>query len=136
VTSQSFPRSLASVPRLLDFVEAFFGTAGLETEHLFEVQLGLEELFTNVVKYGGGGTADVVVEMETKGDDLRVRLVADGVDRFDPSQAPDADVSLPLEGRRPGGLGLHLVKRLVDRIDYDYDGEARTGRTTLIKRVR
>ena len=45
------------------------------------------------------------------------------VEPFDVTKAPDADVKLPIDQRRPGGLGLHLIRRLLDSIEYEYSKE-------------
>ena len=47
--------------------------------------------------------------------------------------APEVDTSLPLEQRLPGGLGLHLVRKLVDSLEYRYDSQRRQGRITFRK---
>ena len=60
-------------------------------------------------------------------------LTDHGVAAFDVTRAPDADVTLPIEQRRPGGLGLHLVRRLLDAIEYDYAEESRRSRITFRK---
>jgi anti-sigma regulatory factor (Ser/Thr protein kinase) len=55
------------------------------------------------------------------------------VDRFDITQAPEVDVHRGIDERQPGGLGLHLIRRMVDSIKYEYDAAARTGRTRFHK---
>jgi anti-sigma regulatory factor (Ser/Thr protein kinase) len=47
--------------------------------------------------------------------------------------APDADVDRPLEQRTPGGLGLHLIRRMVDSLEYRYDDKTRQSQTTFRK---
>ena len=53
--------------------------------------------------------------------------------RWDPTAAPDADVEAALEDRRAGGLGLHLIRRMVDQVDYTH--EDRVGRIVFRKRI-
>ena len=65
------------------------------------------------------------------GGGVEVTLVDRDVEPFDVTRAPDADVRAPVEARRPGGLGLHLVRRMVDAIEYRYLGETRESRTTF-----
>jgi anti-sigma regulatory factor (Ser/Thr protein kinase) len=55
------------------------------------------------------------------------------VDRFDVTEAPEANVDLPIEQRRPGGLGLHLVRRMLDRVEYEYSDVERRSRIRLRK---
>jgi serine/threonine-protein kinase RsbW len=129
---REFPRTLAAVSELLDWVERFFEAAHIPPDHRFGVQLGLEELFTNLVKYGAG-SHPIKIELVRRHSVLLASLTDEDVEPFDPTAAPDADTTLPLDARMPGGLGLHLVRRVVDRVDYTY--ENRRGRTTLVKRL-
>jgi serine/threonine-protein kinase RsbW len=129
---RAFPRSLATVSDLLDWADRFFEAAGIPADHRFGVQLGLEELFTNLVKYGAGAHP-IEIELVRRDPLLLASLTDQDVEPFDPTAAPDADTTLPLDARKPGGLGLHLVRRVVDRVDYTY--ENRCSRTTLVKRL-
>jgi anti-sigma regulatory factor (Ser/Thr protein kinase) len=129
---REFPRTLDAVSDLLDWTERFFEAAAVPADHRYGVQLGLEELFTNLVKYGAG-SHPIQVELVRRDSVLLASLTDEDVEPFDPTAAPDADTTLPLEARRPGGLGLHLVRRVVDRVDYTY--QDRRSRTTLVKRL-
>lgn len=131
--ARSFPRTVDSLPEIFDFIEAFFSRAAIASDHLIPVQFAVEELFTNQVKYQAGGSPIEVV-LGRNGDDLTVRITDVGVRPFDIRAVPDAAVDAPLEERRPGGLGIHLLKRMVDDIDYEYvDGRSTT---TLTKSLR
>jgi serine/threonine-protein kinase RsbW len=129
---REFPRNLAAVSDLLDWADRFFEAAGIPADHRFGVQLGLEELFTNLVKYGAG-SHPIEIELIRSNSVLLASLTDVDVEPFDPTAAPDADTTLALDDRTPGGLGLHLVRRVVDRVDYTY--ENRRSRTTLVKRL-
>jgi anti-sigma regulatory factor (Ser/Thr protein kinase) len=84
------------------------------------------------VKYGAG-VHPIEIELVHRDSLLLASLTDQDVEPFDPTAAPDADTTLPLDARKPGGLGLHLVRRVVDRVDYTY--ENRCSRTTLVKRL-
>ena len=58
------------------------------------------------------------------------------MDAFDVTKAPDVDIELPIEQRRPGGLGLHLIRRLLDSIEYEYIKENRQSRITFWKTAK
>ena len=64
---------------------------------------------------------------------VEVTLTDYDVDPFDVAQAPAVDVDLPIGQRRPGGLGLHLLRRMLDRIDYNYSRDGRVSRITFRK---
>jgi len=98
-----------------------------------DVDFALEELFTNMVKYSTGSKADVRIELTPIEGGIEVTMTDYDVEPFDVTKAPDADVKLPIEERRPGGLGLHLIRRLLDSIEYEYSKEHRQSRITFRK---
>jgi phosphoserine phosphatase len=132
--SRSFARTFDSLASIFEFRAAAFREQGIDASLAGAVDFTLEELFTNMVKYGGG-ESPVEIEITGSRPAVQVTLVDPGVDRFDITRAPDADVQRPIEDRQPGGLGLHLVRRMVDSIEYGYDAAARTGRTRFHKKV-
>ena len=130
----AFPRKFESLPAIVAFRTAFFEANRVDAGLAYAIDFTIEELFTNMVKYGGGAS-DVEIEMRGAGVGVEVTLVDHGVERFDVTQAPDAEVGRAIEERKPGGLGLHLLRRLVDSVDYGYDAATRTGRTRFHKLV-
>ena len=128
---RSFRRSYDSLPEIFAFIENFFDTGGIDRGHLADVDLIVEELFTNMVKYCPGNIHEILIGLERSGRQLAVSLTDFDVDPFDVNNAPEPRVDRPISERRPGGLGLHLVKRMVERIDYEYAD--RKSKTTVIK---
>ena len=60
-------------------------------------------------------------------------LTDHGVEPFDVTRAPDVDISLPIDRREPGGLGLHLLRRVVDSVEYAYSEPLRQSRVVFRK---
>jgi serine/threonine-protein kinase RsbW len=130
---RSFRRGFDSLAEIFAFTAEFFARHRVDAGLLPIVDFALEELFTNMVKYSPSGGAHVRIEMATTPGGVEVTLTDYAVERFDVTQAPDANIDLPLEQRRPGGLGLHLIRRLVDSMDYEYSNEERRSRITFRK---
>ncbi len=128
---RSFRRSYDSLPEIFAFIEGFFDTGGIDRGHLADVDLIVEELFTNMVKYYPGNIHEILIGLERTGRRLAVSLTDFDVDPFNINDAPAAQVDRPISERKPGGLGLHLVKKMVERIDYEYAD--RKSKTTVIK---
>lgn len=130
---ESFGRNLDSLDDLFRFVERFAETQKLGEGVLFVVRLAAEELFTNLVRHNTGGSDAIDVSLDREDGQLVIRLVDFDVDPVvvDPDHPPDT--ALPLADRTPGGLGIHLVKSMVDSLTYEYDH--RTFRVTAIKKL-
>jgi phosphoserine phosphatase RsbU/P len=115
-----FPRSFDALEAIFALTRGFCARHGVDLEVLPTVDLTVEELFTNMVKYSPEGRVTVRMDMATIPGGVEVTLTDYDVEPFDVTQSPDVDTGAPIERRRPGGLGLHLIRRLVDSIDYEY----------------
>jgi phosphoserine phosphatase len=128
-----FPRSFDSLQAIFAFTSEFCSRHGVGTGLVPTVDFVAEELFTNMVKYSPAGDAHIRIEMATTEGGVEVTLTDYDVERFDVTKALDANIDLPIEERRPGGLGLHLIRRLVDSLHYEYSNESRQSRITFRK---
>jgi anti-sigma regulatory factor (Ser/Thr protein kinase) len=126
------PSDLASLARLADFLEEFGQACGVPTSPLLRLNLALDELVTNAVTHGGS-TEPIEIRVEVAGDRLRAEVLDRGR-RFDPfREAPPPDLDSPLEERRVGGLGIHMVKKTMDSVDYEWTGDR--NRVRIEKRI-
>jgi anti-sigma regulatory factor (Ser/Thr protein kinase) len=130
---RSFKRSYDSLTEIFAFVRDYFVREKIEPDPQFAFCLAVEELFTNMVKYSPGGADEIEIELEKTGNELRLTLNDFNVDEFDLTAAPPPRTDLPLQERRPGGLGLHLVKKFADSVTYEYRN--RQSRITVVKRL-
>jgi len=125
VTEKKFKKDYSSLEPIDEFIRSFAADNSLDGEMVFTVNFVVEEIFTNMVKYQSGSENDVSIGLSRENDALEIRLVDYGVEYFDPTSAPAVDVNKPLTERRPGGLGVHLVKMYVDDFRYEYtDGNS------------
>lgn len=112
---------LSALEPLADAVSAALpGRADLA----FAVNLCLEELIANIIRHGLGGAPDHEIRVRLSCADDRLEItVDDDAPRYDPfAQAPVPDLTLDLERRPVGGLGVHLVKTLMDRVRAEHHG--------------
>ncbi|TFG64315.1 MAG: ATP-binding protein [Gemmatimonadales bacterium] len=122
---KTFPRSIDSLDSIFEFIEQFFTGEAIDPALRPVINLTVEELFVNMVNYNEGGNTEIRLRMERSDGELVATLTDFDVKRFDPTERPDVDITRPLEERMPGGLGIHLVRKMVDSLDYDYsDGKS------------
>ena len=127
-----FARDVGSLAAIFEFIREFLAAHGIDERHAWDLDLVVEELFTNLVKYGRGREA-ISIELDRRDLDAIVRLRDFDVDAFDPRLAPEVDQGRPLEERRSGGLGIHFVRQIADHIDYEY--RERRSTITVTKRL-
>ncbi len=98
---------------------------------IFKVNLVLDELSVNIVNYGGE-TSEIEVSLAADAEVVRVEISDDGRP-FDPlTEAVEPDIDAPLEDRPVGGLGIHLVREMMDELHYSReDGR---NRLAMVKR--
>ncbi len=132
--SRGFRRSFGSIPDIFAFTAAVFAGERIDPSLLPSVDLTVEELFTNMVKYSPStSSAEIRIDMVGVANGVEVTLTDHEVEPFDVTQAPDVDTDAPIEQRKPGGLGLHLIRRLVDSVHYEYSVESRQSRISFRK---
>ncbi len=117
---QHFPRSIESLDPIFAFTEAFFEAKDVDESLLRTVSFAIEELFTNMVKYNAAGPEEILLELTPIAGGVEVSLVDFDTEPFDPTQSRAAKVDGPIEDRPVGGLGLHLIKKMVDSLRYEY----------------
>ena len=129
------PADVREIERLNQLVRRFGELHEIPSRTLSAVNLALDEVVTNVVMHGFEISAgqEVAVRVETTGDDLRSEVV-DGGREFNPLNAPLPDLTAALEQRALGGLGIHLVRSLMDRVEYRRENAKNV--LTMRKRIR
>jgi anti-sigma regulatory factor (Ser/Thr protein kinase) len=107
------------IERLNRLVRQFGELHDVPSRTLYSVNLALDELVTNVILYGyeEGSEKEIAVKLETTKDGL-VASVADEAKPFNPLNVAAPDLKAPLEERQLGGLGIHLVRSLMDHVSY------------------
>ncbi len=111
---------VGEVPQLIDWIGSRCAAEGLAEDVTFKLTLALEEAVVNVITHAFVGLPppySITVRLDITSQSVTAEIIDNGRS-FDPTSAPDPDLSLPLEQRRPGGLGIHLMRGMMDRLHY------------------
>ncbi len=124
--------NIADLSALTAAMERVAADHGILEGVLFQLQVALDEIVSNVIKYAWpeGGAHDIEIRITVRDDGVEVEIIDDGR-VFDPRDAPKRDKPLTGQRPRPGGVGVQMTKQLVDRIDYARIGNR--NHTTLTK---
>ena len=124
---------IAEIPQLSAFIDTFAEEAGIDFSLVMSLQLALEEAVVNVMEYAypKGTVGKVLVTASAEGDDLEF-VISDSGKAFDPTAKAEVNVDLGVEDRPIGGLGIHLVRNIMDSVAY----ERKDGKNILTLRKR
>jgi anti-sigma regulatory factor (Ser/Thr protein kinase) len=111
------------IERMHQLLEAFGAQHGVSDSVIFAVNLALDEIVTNIIVHGyaDGGQHDIRVNIALD-DEAIEATVQDDAPAFDPLRIPPVDLEAVADDRPIGGLGVHLVRSMMDRVDYRRDG--------------
>jgi len=133
--SSIFRRDIDELAKVFDLVGRFFAATNVDAAVRYPVELAAEEIFTNLVRHNASGGPRIEVRLRLEDDELSISVTDFDAPPFDiEHDAPETDVDQPLESRTPGGLGLFLVKTMMDRVEYRHENG--NGTVTMYKRVR
>jgi serine/threonine-protein kinase RsbW len=120
---------------VLAFVGDVFARSGAGGAAAFAMRLAVEEAFLNIVTHGypadGCGPVDLAVSVAPE---RLMVTISDRATPFPPDSAPSPDLSADWENRRPGGVGWHLVRSMMDEIRYE-STPGNVNRLTLVKKL-
>jgi anti-sigma regulatory factor (Ser/Thr protein kinase) len=128
--SLTLVNQLSEVAKLSSFVEAFGVAEGLAPEVVYSLNLALDEVVTNVIRYAhedDGREHPIVVRLALERDVVTAEVEDDGR-AFNPLEAPAPDLDGSLDERRIGGLGIFLVRSVMNSVEYRRED----GRNVLI----
>ena len=117
-----FPAADESLNTASAFIEEELVKAGCPIKIQMKILVAFEELFVNVAHYAyGDQTGEVTVDIETAGGDCILTLIDTGTP-FNPLEREDPDITESAQDRQIGGLGILMVKKMMDHVEYEYAG--------------
>jgi serine/threonine-protein kinase RsbW len=132
---QSFTRQVTELDALFGLLRRFAEAHGLDADAERDLGIVVEELFTNQVRHARPGGDRIDLELDLVDGMLTLVLSDYDVEPFDPTAAPEVDVTRPAEERTPGGLGIHFVRQLSDSFEWTYDSDRRSSRITVTRQL-
>ena len=110
---------IAEINRLAIFIEELGEEMNLAPDLVFNLNLVLEEAVSNVIFYAyPQEERQEIVLTAKKTDKNLIFVLTDSGKEFDPTKAPDADITLSAEDRQIGGLGIFLIRQIMNKVEY------------------
>lgn len=115
-----FQNQLAALGAVTEEALAFLEARHVDAKAIYLAHLAIEELATNIIKYGYDDRAahEILLQLRVEPSGLQVLLEDDGHE-FNPLSVSEPNLTAPVEPREPGGFGIHLVRKLATRVDYE-----------------
>lgn len=111
-----------NLAELYAFVEQTLGDAGCPIKTQMQISVAVDEIASNIVQYSK--SPKITLQIDSAKDPFRAKLIfIDSGCPYNPLQKKDPDVSLSAEEREIGGLGIFLVKKTMDKMEYSREGE-------------
>lgn len=123
----------------LDEIREFVGrvarAGGFSEREIYNIQLASDEAASNIIEHAYAGVSDGYIEIscEVKNGVMTIILVDHGIP-FDPSEVPAPDLTADLSERKIGGLGIYLMRKLMDEVHYKAEPAKNRNTLTMIKR--
>lgn len=115
--SIQIPPELESIPQVCEFLERILEDQDAPLNVISQVNIAADEIVSNIARYSGA--AAVQVECAMLDSRVIIRFLDDGTP-YDPTSQPEPDTTLSAEDREMGGLGIFLVKKIMDQVGYEY----------------
>jgi serine/threonine-protein kinase RsbW len=119
VYSFELKNELSELEQLCQNCEEIGRDINISDKAIFEMNLALDELFTNIISYGFSDQKEhtIKINITIEGDQLHMRIEDDGVP-FNPLESKTPDFQCGIEECKIGGLGIHLIKKMMDDVQY------------------
>lgn len=122
VRVREFPAKLEELPRVQSFFEEELEKAGCDAKKRLSISIAIEEVFANIAQYAypnGDGNVTAEFSLDSYENIAKFRFRDKGMP-FDPLKKIDPDITLKADERKVGGLGIFIVKKTMDSLDYRY----------------
>ncbi len=130
------PSSTKNLAMIREFISGVGEQAGLDAKDVGKLELAVDEACANVIEhaYGDDNSKEVVIRATFDAEELRIDVIDTGKG-FDPNSVPSEELDKLIAERKSGGLGMRLMKTLMDKVWYEIE-PGRKNELHMIKRIR
>jgi anti-sigma regulatory factor (Ser/Thr protein kinase) len=124
VAKTTIPAKLENLKSMLQFIRDGAEQQGFSKKEVSKIQVAAEEALVNVISYAypdDGG--DIEIRCNARGVEGLVIEIIDWGTPFDPLLLPEPDTEAPPEEREVGGLGIHIMRNIMDEVSYEREGD-------------
>lgn len=115
----TLPNDVKQVPLLAEFIDGICEAASVDMMLAMQINLAIEEVVVNVMNYAYPAGTEGTVTIDAQASDGQLQfVVSDSGVAFDPTAKGEVDTTLSAEERSIGGLGIHIVRQIMDSINY------------------
>ena len=115
----TIPAKLENLEAMLEFIVERAGTLGFDEKKKFQIKLAAEEALVNVINYAyPDKNGNIEITLTSRNNEALEIEIIDWGFAFDPLSLPEPNICAPLEERQIGGLGIHLIRKIMDEVRY------------------
>lgn len=132
---RTYPAKDENLDEVLEFVETMLKDTGLLQKEILQVMVAIEEAFVNIAHYAyrdSDGKVKFIIDLDKSGKSALFCFKDSGIP-FNPLDRPDPDVNLPSQAREIGGLGIYMIRKIMDDVSYRYENGENI--LTMIKNI-
>lgn len=123
-----FPAQFENLDKVREFVGQAAHDSGLIGNDIYQVQLAVDEACTNIIEHAYGGESRKRIDCTCRIETEKLTVVLEDCGRpFSPAEIPAPDLDADIEHRPAGGLGLYLIRQLMDEVEYTFEKSPRNG---------
>ena len=117
---KKFKKEIGSLDAIFNFIHQFIITYEIQESLTFKMNLIVEEVFTNLVKYNRQSLNDILINLTKEKETISICMTDFDVHSFNVTESKEPNIYKSLKDRTVGGLGLHLVRKIADKMEYEY----------------
>jgi serine/threonine-protein kinase RsbW len=121
----AFTADFDNLDEIRDFVGDIARQVGFSEKEIYSIQLAADEAASNIIEHAYAGVKDGALEIDCSVLEGGIKIVMhDQGKSFNPSRVPEPNVKADLSERKIGGLGMYLMRKLMDEVTYESSSEA------------